>query len=158
LAFVAPWSIYFHYSFPRCDLFLALYLYRSSRVARITWHGDVLSPAQFANDPALTSDFTLFVASSCWLRHCWLGPVGCNCVGSSRPAFRPHRPRDRITNLFGQPRFAQVVERLMAKGASTASDIRRVAVMFVDSAAFTAAARSRSPQESSIVWMVRSRC
>jgi adenylate cyclase len=41
----------------------------------------------------------------------------------------------------------QVVERLMAEGASTNSDIRRVAVMFVDFRSFTAGARSRSPQE-----------
>jgi len=35
----------------------------------------------------------------------------------------------------------------MAEGASTDSDIRRVAVMFVDFRSFTAGARSRSPQE-----------
>src|SRR6266850_3369836 len=55
--------------------------------------------------------------------------------------------RDRITNLFGQHVSPQVVERLMAEGASTDSDIRRVAVMFVDFRSFTAGARSRSPQE-----------
>ena len=55
--------------------------------------------------------------------------------------------RDRITNLFGQHVSPQVVERLMTEGASTASDIRRVAVMFVDFRSFTAGARSRSPQE-----------
>ncbi|WP_298374950.1 adenylate/guanylate cyclase domain-containing protein [uncultured Bradyrhizobium sp.] len=55
--------------------------------------------------------------------------------------------RDRITNLFGQHVSPQVVERLMAEGATTASDIRRVAVMFVDFRSFTAGARSRSPQE-----------
>lgn len=55
--------------------------------------------------------------------------------------------RDRVTNLFGQHVSPQVVERLMAEGTSTAGDIRRVAVMFVDFRSFTAAARSRSPQE-----------
>jgi adenylate cyclase len=55
--------------------------------------------------------------------------------------------RDRITNLFGQHVSPQVVERLMAEGASTNSDIRHVAVMFVDFRSFTAGARSRSPQE-----------
>ncbi|HZC95934.1 MAG TPA: adenylate/guanylate cyclase domain-containing protein [Bradyrhizobium sp.] len=55
--------------------------------------------------------------------------------------------RDRITNLFGQHVSPQVVERLMAEGASTDSDIRRVAVMFVDFRSFTAGARTRSPQE-----------
>ena len=55
--------------------------------------------------------------------------------------------RDRITNLFGQHVSPQVVERLMTEGASTESDIRRVAVMFVDFRSFTAGARTRSPQE-----------
>jgi adenylate cyclase len=55
--------------------------------------------------------------------------------------------RDRITNLFGQHVSPQVVERLMAEGAKADSDIRRVAVMFVDFRSFTAGARSRTPQE-----------
>jgi adenylate cyclase len=55
--------------------------------------------------------------------------------------------RDRITNLFGQHVSPQVVERLMLEGADTASDIRRVAVMFVDFRNFTEGARSRSPQD-----------
>jgi adenylate cyclase len=55
--------------------------------------------------------------------------------------------RDRVTNLFGQHVSPQVVERLLVEGASTASDIRKIAVMFVDFRSFTAAARSRTPQE-----------
>ena len=55
--------------------------------------------------------------------------------------------RDRITNLFGQHVSPQVVERLMAEGTSTESDIRRVAVMFVDFRSFTSGARARPPQE-----------
>lgn len=55
--------------------------------------------------------------------------------------------RDRVTNLFGQHVSPQVVERLLAEGTLAHSDIRRVAVMFVDFRSFTAAARSRSPQE-----------
>jgi len=55
--------------------------------------------------------------------------------------------RDRVTNLFGQHVSPQVVERLLLEGASTESDIRKVAVMFVDFRSFTAGARSRSPQD-----------
>jgi adenylate cyclase len=55
--------------------------------------------------------------------------------------------RDRVTNLFGQHVSPQVVERLLVEGASTASDIHKIAVMFVDFRGFTAGARSRSPQE-----------
>jgi adenylate cyclase len=55
--------------------------------------------------------------------------------------------RDRVTSLFGQHVSPQVVERLLLEGTSTASDIRKVAVMFVDFRSFTAGARSRSPQD-----------
>jgi adenylate cyclase len=55
--------------------------------------------------------------------------------------------RDRVTNLFGQHVSPQVVERLLLEGAATQSDIRQVAVMFVDFRSFTAGARSRSPQD-----------
>src|SRR4029077_9769375 len=55
--------------------------------------------------------------------------------------------RDRVTSLFGQHVSPQVVERLLLEGAGAHSDIRQVAVMFVDFRSFTAGARSRSPQE-----------
>ena len=55
--------------------------------------------------------------------------------------------RDRVTNLFGQHVSPQVVERLLTEGTRTGSDLRRVAVMFVDFRSFTAGARSRSPQD-----------
>jgi adenylate cyclase len=55
--------------------------------------------------------------------------------------------RDRITNLFGQHVSPQVVERLMLEGAATESEIRKVAVMFVDFRSFTAGASTRSPRE-----------
>jgi adenylate cyclase len=55
--------------------------------------------------------------------------------------------RDRVTSLFGQHVSPQVVERLLLEGTSTESDIRKVAVMFVDFRSFTAGARTRSPQD-----------
>jgi adenylate cyclase len=55
--------------------------------------------------------------------------------------------RDRVTNLFGQHVSPQVVERLMLEGAATASELRRVVVMFVDFRSFTVQAQQRSPQE-----------
>jgi len=55
--------------------------------------------------------------------------------------------RDRITSLFGQHVSPQVVERLMSGGATSQSEIRRVAVMFVDFRSFTAGASTRSPRE-----------
>src|SRR5215831_19053951 len=55
--------------------------------------------------------------------------------------------RDYVTNLFGQHVSPQVVDRLLAAGSTTSSDTRQVAVMFVDIRGFTAAARTRTPQE-----------
>lgn len=55
--------------------------------------------------------------------------------------------RDRVTDLFGQHVSPQVVERLMKEGTAEARDIHEVAVMFVDFRGFTAAARSKTPQQ-----------
>jgi adenylate cyclase len=75
------------------------------------------------------------------------GAVGLQLRRQFEASIQAATARDRVTDLFGQHVSPQVVERLMIEGASTASDIRRVAVMFVDFRSFTAGARSRSPQE-----------
>jgi adenylate cyclase len=75
------------------------------------------------------------------------GAVGVRLRRQFAASIKAATARDRVTNLFGQHVSPQVVERLMAEGAETASDIRRVAVMFVDFRSFTEGARSRSPQE-----------
>jgi adenylate cyclase len=75
------------------------------------------------------------------------GAVGVQLRRQFAASIRAVTARDRVTNLFGQHVSPQVVERLLAEGAEAASDIRRVAVMFVDFRSFTAGARSRSPQE-----------
>lgn len=75
------------------------------------------------------------------------GAVGVQLRRQFAASLRAATARDRITNLFGQHVSPQVVERLMTEGADAASDIRRVAVMFVDFRSFTAGARTRSPQE-----------
>jgi adenylate cyclase len=75
------------------------------------------------------------------------GAVGVQLRRGFAASIRAATARDRVTNLFGQHVSPQVVERLMAEGTSTKSDIRSVAVMFVDFRSFTASARSRSPQE-----------
>jgi adenylate cyclase len=75
------------------------------------------------------------------------GAVGSQLRRQFAASIRAATARDRVTNLFGQHVSPQVVERLMAEGASTSGDVRRVAVMFVDFRGFTASARSRSPQD-----------
>jgi adenylate cyclase len=75
------------------------------------------------------------------------GAVGLQLRRGFAASIRAATARDRVTNLFGQHVSPQVVERLLIEGAHTDSDIRQVAVMFVDFRSFTAASRSRSPQE-----------
>src|SRR6266702_549641 len=75
------------------------------------------------------------------------GAVGVQLRRQFEASIMAATARDRITNLFGQHVSPQVVERLMAEGASTNSEIRRVAVMFVDFRSFTAGASTRTPQQ-----------
>jgi len=75
------------------------------------------------------------------------GSVGVQLRRGFAASIRAATARDRVTNLFGQHVSPQVVERLLLEGAGTESDIRQVAVMFVDFRSFTAGARSRSPQD-----------
>jgi adenylate cyclase len=75
------------------------------------------------------------------------GAVGHQLRRQFEASIKAATARDRITNLFGQHVSPQVVERLMLEGSRGDSDIRRVAVMFVDFRSFTAGARERSPQE-----------
>jgi adenylate cyclase len=75
------------------------------------------------------------------------GTVGRQLRRGFAASIRAATARDRITNLFGQHVSPQVVERLLVEGASAGTDIRQVAVMFVDFRSFTAAARERSPQD-----------
>ena len=75
------------------------------------------------------------------------GAVGVQLRRGFAASIRAATARDRVTNLFGQHVSPQVVERLLLEGASTQSDIRQVAVMFVDFRSFTAGARERSPQD-----------
>lgn len=75
------------------------------------------------------------------------GAVGLQLRRQFEASVKAATARDRITNLFGQHVSPQVVERLMLEGKGAESDVRRVAVMFVDFRSFTAGARDRSPQE-----------
>lgn len=75
------------------------------------------------------------------------GAVGVQLRRQFAASIKAATARDRITNLFGQHVSPQVVERLISEGAGTDSDVRRVAVMFVDFRSFTTGARSRPPRE-----------
>ncbi len=75
------------------------------------------------------------------------GSVGVTIRRHFERALTAASARDRVTNLFGQHVSPQVVERLLAIGASDLSETRRVCVMFVDIRGFTEAARCRTPAE-----------
>jgi adenylate cyclase len=75
------------------------------------------------------------------------GAVGQQLRRGFAASIRAATARDRVTNLFGQHVSPQVVERLLLEGAGVQSDIRQVAVMFVDFRSFTSGARTRSPQD-----------
>src|SRR6478672_8627249 len=101
-----------------------------------------MGPAQ-ALAFAVPLAYFIFIILTCGIL---AGAVGVQLRRQFAASIQAATARDRVTDLFGQHVSPQVVERLMVEGASTASDIRRVAVMFVDFRSFTAGARSRSPQ------------
>lgn len=101
----------------------------------------------FHPDPS--SDFTYHFARSLIILICGIlaGAVGVQLRRQFETSIAAATARDRVTNLFGQHVSTQVVERLLAEGTGASSEVRRVAVMFVDFRSFTAAAQARSPQE-----------
>jgi adenylate cyclase len=75
------------------------------------------------------------------------GAVGLQLRRQFEASIAASSARDRVTNLFGQHVSPQVVERLLAAGAGATSEVRHVAIMFVDFRNFTAAARLRTAQQ-----------
>ncbi|ANW01423.1 adenylate/guanylate cyclase domain-containing protein [Bradyrhizobium icense] len=111
---------------------------------------ELLAMAMFYHpDPSQEVSVFYHAARSLIILICGMlaGAVGHQLRRQFEASIKAATARDRITNLFGQHVSPQVVERLMAEGAKTDSDIRRVAVMFVDFRSFTAGARTRTPQE-----------
>jgi adenylate cyclase len=104
-------------------------------------------PAGFAEISATELGFELIRSVMFLIGGILAGSVGIQLRHQFEASIMAATARDRVTNLFGQHVSPEVVERLMVDGGDTSSDIRRVAVMFVDFRSFTAGARSRSPQE-----------
>ncbi|WP_249779388.1 adenylate/guanylate cyclase domain-containing protein [Bradyrhizobium sediminis] len=104
-------------------------------------------PEQFATEPAPDLAFHLVRGLVILVCGMLAGAVGMQLRRQFEASIVAATARDRITNLFGQHVSPQVVERLLTEGARTDSEIRQVAVMFVDFRSFTAGARSRSPRE-----------
>src|SRR5712672_1862901 len=147
LGFVAPpaYSIFIILSTLRLDFWLSTF---TGFVAA----AELFAMAMFyhpAVDPDPPPEIFYHAARSLIILICGMlaGAVGVQLRRQFEASIMAATARDRITNLFGQHVSPQVVERLIAEGAGTHSDIRHVAVMFVDFRSFTAGARTRSPQE-----------
>ena len=98
-------------------------------------------------DPMLTTAFLISRSAIIFACGVLAGAVGVQLRRQFEASIAAATARDYVTNLFGQHVSPQVVDRLLAAGSTTSSDARQVAVMFVDIRGFTAAARTRTPQE-----------
>jgi adenylate cyclase len=98
-------------------------------------------------DPMLTAAFLISRSAVIFACGVLAGAVGVQLRRQFEASIAAATARDYVTNLFGQHVSPQVVDRLLAAGSTTSSDTRQVAVMFVDIRGFTAAARTRTPQE-----------
>jgi adenylate cyclase len=104
-------------------------------------------PAGFTGEAAPEFEFQLIRSAVLQLGGILAGAVGVQLRHQFEASIAAATARDRVTNLFGQHVSPAVVERLLLQGAGKSSDIRQVAVMFVDFRSFTAGARVRTPQQ-----------
>lgn len=104
-------------------------------------------PAAFAAEPPPQFGYELIRSTILLIGGILAGAVGVQLRHQFEASIAAAGARDRITNLFGQHVSPAVVDRLLSEGADKSSDIRHVAVMFVDFRGFTAGARIRAPQE-----------
>ena len=104
-------------------------------------------PPGFASEPPTELGFELIRSIMFLLAGMLAGAVGVQLRHQFEASIAAAAARDRVTNLFGQHVSPEVVERLLLAGADRPSDLRHVAVMFVDFRSFTAGARVRTPQQ-----------
>ena len=148
LAFVVPlaYFIFIILSTLRLDFWLSTFT-GFVAAAELFAMAMLYRPAQFAGEPAPDLAFHLVRCIVILVCGVLAGAVGMQLRRQFEASILAATARDRITNLFGQHVSPQVVERLMAEGKGTDSEIRRVAVMFVDFRSFTAGASTRTPRE-----------
>jgi adenylate cyclase len=148
LGFAAPlaYFIFIILSTLRLDFWLSAFtgLVAASELLGV---GMFYHPADFAGEPAPDLGFQLVRASLLLAGGILAGAVGVQLRHQFETSITAATARDRVTNLFGQHVSPEVVDRLLVEGADEGSDLRDVAVMFVDFRNFTAAARVRTPHE-----------
>jgi len=149
LGFVAPllYFVFIILSTLRLDFWLSTF---TGFVAAAELLGLALfHPAARATvgDPMLAAAFLISRSAVIFACGVLAGAVGVQLRRQFEASIAAATARDHVTNLFGQHVSPQVVDRLLAAGSTRSSDTRQVAVMFVDIRGFTAAARTRTPQE-----------
>ena len=149
LGFVAPllYFVFIILSTLRLDFWLSTF---TGFVAAAELLGLALfHPAARATvgEPMLAAAFLISRSAVIFACGVLAGAVGVQLRRQFEASIAAATARDYVTNLFGQHVSPQVVDRLLAAGSTRSSDTRQVAVMFVDIRGFTAAARSRTPQE-----------
>jgi adenylate cyclase len=143
LGFVVPFSyfIFIILSTLRLDFRLSAF---TGAVAAI----ELFAMAMFYH-PDASSDLGYHLARSTIIFVCGLlgGAVATLLRRQFEGGIAAARARDRVADVFGQHVSPAIAERLLDTRPGAKTELRRVAVMFVDFRGFTADARSRSPQQ-----------
>ncbi|RYX89926.1 MAG: adenylate/guanylate cyclase domain-containing protein [Bradyrhizobiaceae bacterium] len=148
LAFAAPLSyfVFIILSTLRLDFWLSTFtgLVAASQMFAMAM---LYRPQGFADEPMPDSVFQFVRAIMLFVGGVLAGAVGMQLRRQFEASIAAAAARDRVTDLFGQHVSPQVVERLLATGAAPTTEMRQVAVMFVDIRNFTAATRIHTPRQ-----------
>jgi adenylate cyclase len=148
LAFAAPltYFIFIILSTLRLDFWLSTFtgLVAASEMFAMAM---LYRPLGFADEPMPDSVFQFVRAIMLFVGGVLAGAVGMQLRRQFEASIAAAAARDRVTDLFGQHVSPQVVERLLATGAAPTTEMRQVAVMFVDIRDFTAATRIHTPPQ-----------
>lgn len=148
LAFVAPLSyfVFIILSTLRLDFWLSAFTGFVAAAGMLAM-AMLYHPPQFASEPAPDFAFQLIRSIVILLCGVLAGAVGLLLRRQFEASIKASTARDRVTNLFGQHVSPQVVEQLLTSGTGSTTEMRQVAVMFVDIRNFTAASRVHSPHQ-----------
>ncbi|WP_249225313.1 adenylate/guanylate cyclase domain-containing protein [Tardiphaga alba] len=148
LAFAAPltYFIFIILSTLRLDFWLSTFT-GFVAAAEMFALAMLYQPVGFADEPMPEGIFQFVRAVMLFVGGVLAGAVGMQLRRQFEASIAATAARDHVTNLFGQHVSPQVVERLLASGTAPTTEMRRVAVMFVDIRDFTAATRIHTPRQ-----------
>lgn len=148
LAFAAPLTYYIFIilSTLRLDFWLSTFT-GFVAAAQMFAMAMLYQPVAFSGEPVPEGPFQFVRAVMLFVGGVLAGAVGMQLRRQFEESIAAAAARDHVTNLFGQHVSPQVVERLLATGAAPTTEMRQVAVMFVDIRNFTAATRIHTPRQ-----------